>query len=181
MTKSLAHNSDRLRAIFARIDSGDEGADIAFGKATNALRDAGISWSDLLEAHLRSSSSPEQAKAMFDDAFAGIFNNSIFSDMANRAKAPPKANITVSGEDIPAEIRGVIEEVDRRKTRNGEMLVVTVSQDDGSVATKYGPLVIFNSPDIATFDAFEPKHFSGHVTKASKPHLYPKLHTLRLQ
>lgn len=181
----LLEKPDTLRAVFERIDSGDQGADVAFNVADKAMRAAGVRWSDLLEAYLNPQvPSPKDA---FANAFEGIFSGFEGfeapktpemdpSPPVSTARAAPRRRQIFQGLDVPSEISGVIKVEYRQNVRTGEMLVVTVQNEEAIC----GPLVIFGEADIKLFDKNPNATFYAHVTKPRQSRHNPKINKLQL-
>lgn len=185
MTSTLIESHDRLRAVFARIDSGDEGADVAFQIASKALTKAGLTWTNLLEAYLAQTPGAKDGSQgnlqSFENAFQGIFNGFNFSRPSRPSSPPPMKPVHnhVREADIPSHVSGKIVVLQRRETQRGEMVVVQVEKSDGQISVSYGPLVIFNKRDIERLDASPSKVFFGQVTQPQNKRFSPILSHLR--
>ncbi|AXK43868.1 hypothetical protein [Erythrobacter aureus] len=181
----LLEKPDTLRAVFERIDSGDQGADVAFNVADKAMRAAGVRWSDLLEAYLKPNTA--SSKDAFANAFEGIFggfegfetpmkHEQDPTPPVDTARAAPRRRQIFQGLDVPGEISGIIKVEYRQNVRTGEMLVVTVQNEEAIC----GPLVIFDEADIKLFDENPNATFYAHVTKPRQSRHNPKISKLQL-
>lgn len=201
-TSTLLQNPDRLRKVFARLDDKDEtGRAVAFNLASKALVDAGLGWSDLLEAFLnkkeastqpsdlyrahraqtdsyRAYRADENSHNAFGDIFDGIFGDTFNRSQAQKkpeAKPAPRPRRFVVGKDIPDTISGAIHIVEARDWRGGKMLVVEVKYSD----TTYGPMVMFSEKDIAKAEQDPSKLWICSVRPASSADRFPVLSGLR--
>jgi hypothetical protein len=181
MSSALIHKPDRLRLVFERIDRAEDetGQAIAFNLASKALKAAGITWTDLLEAHLaqKGSTTPPISEGVtgFGDIFEGIFSSAFASARRETQPAPQPARAIVSGSHIPETVIGRIKVSDRRPTKNGEMLVVQVENPTHN----YGPLVIFSDKDIDKLGASPDAAWFGRVRQPTSERHMPTLYGLR--
>ena len=123
------------------------------------LEKEGLTFEDVMTAVLTiKPSAPDFGKSMADafSGFEGIFADRPFGRRAQSAPAPEadpaprrRSRRHRSGSDIPATIKGMISIDEERPTRNGRMVVFTVTDGDDV----YGPIVCFTSSGIGTLKA----------------------------
>lgn len=181
MTSGLLSKRSRATAVFQRIDSGEEGADVAFGIADKALRAAGVKWTDLLDAYFDKQGHKDKAASDFASQFHNAFSASPFPGWAKPKPAtaqykPPNKRTIIQGLDIPDRISGTVKIVDRRQSKNGPMLIVMVESADHK---SFGPLVVFNRDDIRRIENPRSQSFEGSVTRSKNPRHQPVFANLR--
>jgi hypothetical protein len=123
------------------------------------LEKEGLTFEDVMTAVLTIKPSTAGFGVSMEQAFSGfegIFGDRPFGRNAKPAPEPeaaPARGGTMrrhrSGSDIPATIKGTISIDDERPTRNGRMVVFTVTDGDDV----YGPIVCFTSTGIGTLKA----------------------------
>ncbi len=151
-TPGLLQKPDRLRSVFERIDCDDEGSDIAFALANNAMRAAGLRWVDMLDACLNPQG---EAPAAFRKAF--------------------KPRQLYQGRDIPLEIFGGIKTEFSDTSCNGESLIISVETRDAV----YGPIEVFDDLQIATIRSSPHRTFSLRIRRPRRDNDHPRV--LRLE
>lgn len=162
------------------------------------LEAEGLTFEDVMTAVLTiKPDGPDLGKTM-EDAFAGfgdIFSASPFARRGEFAAAPfaqrarpaperaadprPRGGMRThrSGPDIPATIKGTVSIDDERATRNGRMLVFSIT--DGDVV--HGPIVCFTTTGIGTLRACcdEGEMVAMSVRQPNGPGLSPSATNIR--
>lgn len=136
------------------------------------LKDAGLTWAEVLVAGVNASQPARASQQMagFGDIFADMMKG--FGTTAPQAPAPKPRPEFKSGKAIPSAIAGTVRIDDERGFRDRTMLVVTVT--DGHV--RQGPLAIFDEDAVKLIKSLsEGDRIMGQVRQPTQDRYSPTL------
>lgn len=184
MASNLLSDRARLTKVVARMDAGDDGAVPAFTLLSRALADAGQNWSDVFAAWLAHQDAPTRHHQPAGPARAGtprrgpspqddigVWLRKVDTMMAGTGQHRPARRI-LQGSDVPAQMPGAIEIVERRTTRRGTpMLIITI--ENSTVLAS--PIAVFDEDLVAAIENGQALTGLATIRPAAAPHLYPIL------
>lgn len=144
-----AFATNRLKGAWnmaSEAQPGDRSAGIE--AACRLLEKEGLTLADVMTAILSIKEAPSSQARTMAEAFSG-FEGIFTPKPAAQAEPVRRRREHLSGSEIPGSVCGSISIDDERPTKNGRMVVFTVSHSD----CVYGPLVCFTNSGIETLKA----------------------------